>query len=128
MNSDTKSPLTLTIVALLMILFGLIEVVTAFTHSFLGITTSQAALFTYSAVAIGLFYVIAGLLIFTMKKWAAALAIILLAADIIGRITLVGIGLYPLNSLEQYIGIIAGTIIAIIFAIYIGSKWNLFRG
>jgi hypothetical protein len=128
MNSDTKSPLTLTIVALLMILFGLIEVVTAFTHSFLGITTSQAALFRYSAVAIGLFYVIAGLLIFTMKKWAAALAIILLAADIIGRITLVGIGLYPLNSLEQYIGIIAGTIIAIIFAIYIGSKWNLFRG
>lgn len=128
MNSDTKSPLTLTIVALLMILFGLIEVVTAFTHSFLGITTSQAALFRYSAVAIGLFYVIAGLLIFTMKKWAAALAIILLAADIIGRITLVGIGLYPLNSLEQYIGIIAGTIIAIIFAICIGSKWNLFRG
>ena len=127
MNSVNKRPLTITIVALLMILFGLIEVVTAFTHSFLGITTSQAALFTYSAVAIGIFYVIAGLLILTMKKWAAALAIILLAADIIGRITLVGIGLYPLNSLEQVIGIIGGTTIAIIFAIYIGSKWNLFR-
>jgi hypothetical protein len=127
MNSFNKHPLTITIVALLMILFGLIEVVTAFTHSFLGITTSQAALFTYSAVAIGIFYVIAGLLILTMKKWAAALAIILLAADIIGRITLVGIGLYPLNSLEQVIGIIGGTTIAIIFAIYIGSKWNLFR-
>lgn len=127
MNSINERPLTLTIVAILMILFGLIEVVTAFTHTFLGITTSQAALFTYSAAAIGLFYVLAGLLVLTMKKWAAVLAIILLAADIIGRITLVGVGLYPLNSLEQYIGIIAGTIIAIIFAIYIGSKWNLFK-
>jgi len=36
-------------------------------------------------VAIGIFYLIARLLILTMKKWAAALAIILLDADIIGR-------------------------------------------
>ena len=127
MDSNNKRPLTLTIVALLMILFGIIEVITSFTHSFLGITTSQAVLFTYSAATIGIFYVIAGLLVLTKKKWAAALAIFLLAADIIGRITLVQIGLYPLNSLEQYIGIRAGTIIAIIFAIYIGSKWNLFK-
>jgi hypothetical protein len=127
MNSVNNHPLTITIVAFLMILFGLIEVVTSFTHSFLGITTSQAILFTYSAATIGIFYVIAGLLILTMKKWAAALAIILLAADIIGRIALVGIGLYPLNSLEQYIGIIAGTTIAMIFAIYIGWKWNSFK-
>ena len=78
MNSVNKRPLSITIVVLLMILFDLIEVVTAFTHSFLGITTSQAAFFTYTAMAIGIFYLIARLLILTMKKWAAALAIILL--------------------------------------------------
>ena len=83
MDSNNKRPLTLTIVALLMILFGIIEVITSFTHSFLGITTSQAVLFTYSAATIGIFYVIAGLLVLTKKKWAAALAIFLLAADIL---------------------------------------------
>jgi hypothetical protein len=127
MNSTNKRPLTITIIALLMILFGIIEVITAFTHNFLGITTSQAALFTYSAVAIGALYIIAGLLILTMKKWAASLAIILLSADVIGRVTLIGIGLYPLNSNEQVFSIIAGTAIAIIFAIYIGLMWNSFK-
>ncbi len=128
-NIKNKGELTrgITVIAILMILFGLIEVVTAFTHSFLGITTSQAVIFTYSAIAIGAFYAGAGLLILTMKKWAAALAIILLMADIIGRIALVITGLYPLNSNEQIIGIISGTVIAAIFAIYIGWKWNLFE-
>jgi hypothetical protein len=128
-NIKNKGELTrsITVVAILMILFGLIEVVTAFTHSFFGITTSQAIIFTYSAIAIGVFYAGAGLLILTMKKWAAALAIVLLVADIIGRIALVITGLYPLNSTEQIIGIIGGTVIAAIFAIYIGWKWNLFK-
>ena len=120
-------PLGITIVAVLMILFGLAEVVTGFTHNFFGITTSSVNIFTYSAAAIGAFYVVGGLLILTMKKWAAALAIVLLVADIIGRVSLVVTGLYPLNSLEQVIGIVAGTAIAVVFAIYIGSKWRLFR-
>jgi hypothetical protein len=120
-------PRGITIVAALMIVFGLAEVVTSFTHSFLGITTSQTALFTASAAAIGACYVVAGLLILTMKRAAAALAIVLLIADIFGRLALVVTGLYPLNSLEQVIGIIGGTALAVIFAIYIGSKWRVFR-
>jgi len=130
-NTDMKNknvrPLGITIVAILMILFGLAEVVTSFTHGFFGIITSQAAIFTYSGATIGIFYVVAGLLILTMKKWAAALAIVLLGADIIGRIALVATGLYPLNSLEQVIGIILGTALAAIFAIYIGFKWKSFK-
>jgi hypothetical protein len=127
MKNKRMRPMGITVVALLMILFGLAEVITGFTHSFFGISTSQAIIFTYSAAAIGLFYVGAGLLIMTMKRWAAALAILLLGADIVGRITLVVTGLYPLNSPEQIIGIILGTAIAAIFAIYIGSKWNSFK-
>jgi hypothetical protein len=120
-------PRGITIVAVLMILFGLAEVVTGFTHNFFGIITSSINIFTYSAAAIGAFYVVGGLLILTMKKWAAALAIVLLVADIVGRVSLVVTGLYPLNSLEQDIGIVVGTAIAVVFAIYIGSKWRLFR-
>ncbi len=115
------------IAAILMILFGLAEVVTGFTHQFFGITTADTSIFTYAATAIGGFYVLAGLLILTMKKWAAALAIVLLGADIIGRITLVMFGLYPLDSFEQIFAIVMGTIIAAIFAIYIGWRWRSFR-
>ena len=62
-----------------------------------------------------------------MKKWAAALAIILLIADIIGRIALVMAGLYPVDSFEQTFAIVMGTAIAAIFALFIGWKWKTFR-
>lgn len=115
------------IIAFFMVLFGLAEVVTGFTHNFFGITTSSASIFTYSAAAIGAFYILAGLLTLTMRKWAAALAIVLLGADIIGRSALVVVGFYPTGSLENILAIIGGTVIVVIFAIYIGWKWKTFR-
>jgi hypothetical protein len=127
MAHNVNRPLGISIVALLMILFGLAEVVTSFTHNFFGVSTSSVSLFTYSAAAIGLFYVAAGLLVLTMKKWTAKLAIVLLIADIIGRIGLVAAGLYPLNSTEQIFAIIVGTVLAAIFAIYIGLKLKSFE-
>ena len=120
-------PRGIIIVAFLMILFGLAEVVTGFTHNFFGITSSSVTTFTYSSAAIGAFYVLAGLLILTMRKEGAALAIALLGADIIGRVALVVVGLYSTGSLENALGIIAGTVVAVIFAIYIGWKWKSFR-
>jgi hypothetical protein len=126
-ESAGKRSRAIVVAASLMVLFGIAEVVTGFTHEFFGITTSEAIISTYASVAIGAFYVVAGLLILTLKKWAATLAIILLGADVAGRIALVVSGFYPVNSLENATGIIAGTIIAVIFAIYIGSKWNSFR-
>ena len=120
-------PWGLTIAAGLMILFGLAEVGTGFTHNFLGISASSAALFTFSAVVLGAFYVVAGMLVLTMKRWAAALAIVLLGADIVGRIALVATGLYPLSSTENTFGIVAGTVIAALFAVYIRMRWDLFK-
>jgi hypothetical protein len=112
------------IVAALMILFGAAEVVTAFTHNFVGISTSSSLVFTAAAVAIGACYAVAGVLILTRRLWAARLAIALLIVDIVGRLALVVTGLYPLNSLEQVVGIIGGTAIAAAFAVYIylGTK------
>ena len=126
-STASRRPRGLTIVAILMILFGLIEVVTAFTHSFVGISTSPTLLFTASAAAIGLCYAVGGGLILTMKQRAAALAIVLLIADILGRIALVVAGLYPLNSLEQVIGMVGGTAIAVISPSTFGSRWAVFR-
>lgn len=125
-TSTIKRSPGLIIVALLLILFGLAEVATSFTHNFLGISTSSASLFTYSAAAIGLFYVVAGLLVLAMKRWAATLAIVLLIADIVGRIVLVAAGLYPFNSAEQIFAMIVGTALAAVFAAYIWWKRRSF--
>jgi hypothetical protein len=126
-TSAAGRPRGILVVALLMILFGLAEVVTGFTHDFFGITTSSATLFTSSAAVIGLMYVAAGFLILTTKRWAAVLAIVLLCADIAGRVALVLTGLYPTDSLKNTLSIIAGTMIAGLFAVYIGVQWRSFR-
>lgn len=101
--------------------------VTGFTHNFLGISTARVAIFTYSAAALGVFYAAGGLLILTMKKGAAVLAIVLLCADIVGRVALVVTGLYPTDFFKQSFAIIAGTVIAAVFPIYIGLKWKSFH-
>src|SRR5690242_10306969 len=54
-------PVGITIVAVLMILFGLAEVVTGFRHEFFGLTTAQVKISTDVGVSIGLFYFIGGL-------------------------------------------------------------------
>lgn len=120
-------PLGFTIIGIFMLLAGLAEVVTGFTHRFFGITTSSMIIFTYSSAAIGLNYAIAGLLIFPMKKWAAALALVLLGADILGRIALVAVGLYPVDSARNIFAIISGTAIAALIAVYVGLKWKSFQ-
>ncbi len=129
--SDKKSenetrPLGITIVAVLMLIFGSAEVITGFRHEFFGLTTAQVNISTYLGVALGLFYFIGGLLILTKKKWAAITAIVLLCCDVIGRIAMVAAGLYPLNSFRQTFAIIVGTAIAAFFAVYIGLKLKHF--
>ena len=116
----------LTAIALLMILFGLAEVVTSFTHKFFGISTAAVRAGTYMAAAIGGLYILSGVLVLTMKKWAAALAIVCLIADIAGRIALVRTGFYPTDSFRQECAIITGTAVVAAFAVYIGSKWKHF--
>ncbi len=126
-KSQNKQQRTFGIIlsAILMVLFGLAEIVTGFTHSFMGITTSGREIFTYASAAIGVCYILAGLLVLTMKKWAAILAIAFLGVDITGRIALTLTGLYPTDTFENTFAIIAGTAIAAIFAVYIG--WRLLR-
>ncbi len=120
-------PRSLTIIAALMLLFGLAEVVTGVTHQFFGLTTAQTDLATAAGVAIGLLYVLSGLFILPLKKWGAALAIACLAADVAGRVAMVAAGLYPLDTSRQTVAILLGTLIAAAFAVYIAYKWKSFK-
>jgi len=90
---NRSRPLGIIVAAAFTVIAGLAEVVTGFTHNFFGITTSSVIVFTYSAAVIGLFYLAAGLLILIMRRWAAVLALVLLSADIVGRLVLVFTGL-----------------------------------
>jgi hypothetical protein len=113
-------PLGITVVAVLMIVFGLAEVLTAFTHNFLSIiSTANAPLSTYIGAGIGALYAAGGLLILTMRKRAATLAMLCLIAVVAGRVSMVLTGLYPIDSLLQIISIVVGTAIAVAFTIYI---------
>jgi hypothetical protein len=119
-------PRGIVIVALLMVAFGLAEVVTGLTHNFFGIATAKASTSAYAGAAIGVLYTVAGLLILPLRRWAAARAIAFLIADIIGRVAMVATGLYPVNSLKQIVAMILGTFIVGVFAVYIRLKWSFF--
>jgi hypothetical protein len=117
-----QSPRGIVVAALLMVTFGTAEVTTGFTHNFVGISAAMGTTSAYIGAAIGVLYATAGLLVLSMKRRAAALAIVLLIADIIGRISMVVTGLYPVESLKQTLAIIFGTSIVAAFAVYIRLK------
>jgi hypothetical protein len=63
---NQRCPLGITIFGILMILFGLSEVVTGFRHNFLGlISTTDVVLATYGAAGVGVLYAIGGMLLLT---------------------------------------------------------------
>jgi hypothetical protein len=111
-----------------MITAGVAEVVTGFRHEFFGIRTSSEDLFTFSSVVIGLCYAVAGVLVLTMRRRAAVTALVLLGADILGRLALVAAGLYPLDSRRNVFGMISGTVIAAGIATYLAWLFFLRNG
>ena len=109
-----------------MIIFGLAEVSTGFTGHFLGgISVATSAEYTIAAVATGSCYSLAGVFVLTMRKWGATLGIIFLSAELLGRVYLVATGLYPFSGIDET-SVIAGSIIAVLFGLYIGLSWKRF--
>jgi hypothetical protein len=125
---NQNRPTGIVVVAILMIIFGLAEIATGFTHNFLGlVSTATENASTYGGVGVGALYAIGGCFLLAMKKWAAIVAEVCLILVVIGRVSLVALSFYPLNSFLQTFSIILGTALAIFFAIYIGVKWKYFK-
>ena len=108
--------------ALLMIIFGTAEVVTGIRHEFYGLVTTEDTITKVVGIALGLCYFFSGALLVTYKRKAATAAFILLCVDVIGRITMVITGMYPVDSAMQIVGITVGTAIAFVFAVYVFFK------
>jgi hypothetical protein len=125
---DKKHLIDIIVIAGLMIIFGFAEIATGLTHNFLGLlSTASAVASTFGGVGIGALYAIGGIFLLVMKRWTAIVAEICLILVVLGRISLVVFGYYPLNSFLQTFSIIVGTAIAIFFAIYIGAKSKYFN-
>ncbi len=126
-SKNKRSGLILRVVSTIMIVFGLAEVVTSFTHQFFGLSTADNQLAIILGVTLGIFYICGGLLLLTQKTWAAIVVLVLLSGDIIGRIAMVVLKLYSIDSFRQGFGIITGTLIALVFTIYIVFNLASFR-
>jgi hypothetical protein len=114
-----QKPRDILIICSLLIIFGVAEIYAAFSHNFFGISTSKESIAEYSSALIGSFYVVAGLSLIPATRRGAILAVSFLILDVIGRLVLVVSGYYLMNSLENSAGMAVGTLIAVIFAIYV---------
>jgi hypothetical protein len=112
----------ITLIAWLMIVFGLAEGLTGFGHRFFSLVTSETTFATLVGAGIGLLYLTSGLLTLTQRKRAATGAIFLLILDVLGRAAMASMGLYPIRSFLQLSSMVVGTAIVAFFAVYIGMK------
>lgn len=127
-KTNNSRPVGLTIVGVLMMLFGIAEVATGFNHNFFGLITQENSVSTAIGASLGLLYFIAGCLCFIPKRPAMWIAVGCLVLDVVGRLVMVFTGLFPTGSFKQVASIIAGTSIAALFALYIWWKRSYFTG
>jgi len=121
-----RRPPDVIIATILMVLFGIAEIITGFRHRFFGLTTSPGPLTAYVSAFIGASYATAGVFFLAMRKWAASVTLVLLVLVIAGRLVLVTTGLYPTTTARNSIAMLAGTVIVVIFAFHVGLRRRSF--
>ncbi len=114
--------LGITIVAIFAILAGIGETIVGLTGNFFG-SLSTPLTPSSSTSIFGSFYILGGLSFLTMRKWGAALGMIFVAAEMLGRVHLVATGIIP-ASRDDAIKIIIGGVIALAVIVYVSSQWD----
>lgn len=116
----------LIIVAALMVTCGIAEVITGFRQIFFSVRTTPIAMAAYLGAALGVLYILAGILVLTTKKSAATLALSLVAAVILGLVAMVVTDLLPTDTVSQLFAIVLGMSIACAFIVVVALKWDAF--
>jgi hypothetical protein len=114
--------LGITIVSIFAIIAGIGEMIVGLTGNLLGILSTPLTP-TISTVILGSFYTLGGLSFLTMSKWGAALGMIFVAAEMLGRVHLVAIGILPASRVDA-IEMIIGGVIALAVIVYVSSQWD----
>jgi hypothetical protein len=107
------------IISALMVIFGIAEIHTGFSHKFFGVTTEPTVASTYAGAVLGLLYALAGGLCLVRKRWSIRAAITTLTVVVIGRIAMVVLGYFPITTAKQTFSIVAGTALAALFTLYL---------
>src|SRR5215813_3916286 len=102
------------------IVAGLGEIIVGVTGNYLGILSKPLEPSAVTAL-VGACYSLGGAFILTSKKWGAALGMVLIAAEILGRIYLVTTGVAPSSDA---IKIAVGAAIALTLIGYVASQWR----
>jgi hypothetical protein len=118
-----RRPLGIIIVALFAIIAGIGEIMVGVTGNFLGILSNGMEP-AFSTAVIGAFYSLGGWsLLITRKKWGAAVSIVFIGAEILGRVYLVTTGIAPSSGADLVKIVIGG---AIAFAVMLYIYWRSF--
>jgi hypothetical protein len=120
-----KGRLGILVVGLFAAVAGIGEIVVGFTGNYLGILSHAIALSMATAI-IGALYSLGGLFILTMRKWGAAIGVICIGAEVLGRIYLVATGIAP-SSGPDAMKIAMGGAIALALIAYVLSQWRALR-
>ena len=96
--------------------------VVGITGNYLGILSHPMAPSIATAV-VGAFYSLGGLFILTLRKWGAAIGILFIVAEVLGRVYLVGTGITPAHGLDG-LKIVVGGVIALALVAYALWRWR----
>jgi hypothetical protein len=120
----------LAIVGTLMVLFGLAEVGTGFYVGWFAraFEIPRSPVYTALTAAVGALYVLSGVLVLSMRRRAAAGALVLLGLVVAGRLALVRTGAYPIDAFRPAVSVAIGTSIVVAFAGYVAWKWQFVGG
>ncbi len=112
------------ILAFILIAYGVVEILVGlyFTHEYF----VQGA-YIYLISALDVLYFVSGALLLTMRKQTAKVVVGLLACEMVGRLTLIGTGIYPFTTVGPGIAMVLGTAIAGGFAFYVWTQWDKFN-
>ena len=99
--------------------------IVGFTGNFLGIL-STPLMPPSLTIIIGLLYILGGLSFLTMRKRGAALGMIFVAAELLGRVHFVATGISPASG-DDAIKIIISGVIALTIIVYVSSQWDKFN-
>jgi uncharacterized membrane protein len=116
--------LAIALVSVYAIVSGVGEVVVGVTGNFLSILSKNLSP-SSATVLVGMFYILAGLSLLTMKKRGAVLSIVFLGAEVLGRLYLVMTGIAPSKGADA-LKIAVGGAIALAIILYVRSQWKEF--
>jgi FtsH-binding integral membrane protein len=109
-----------------MVICSIAEAIAGSRHAFFSFRTGHTSAATYLGAGMSVLYIFAGTLVLTAKKSAAAMALCILAAVILGHVAMVITELYPADSVPQLFAITLATSVACAFFVLIAMKWDSF--